>query len=91
MTTLSLPPALSARVLRAAALLEKNPETYLLEAVTASTEAALQDFEESCAAIARGLAQEQNGDMIDGDAYLAERRAAREARRQVREFGAIVK
>lgn len=85
MATITLSPELSERIEKAAAARGQDTNAYAAALMAASLDADLRDFEDACAGIARGLAQARAGQTIDGDAYLAERKAAREARRQARE------
>lgn len=80
MATITLSPELSERVAKAAKARGTDPESYLNETLTATTDADLREFEDACAGIARGLAQEQAGVGVEASALFQRLRSKQSKR-----------
>jgi|GEM_PF-6478229 predicted transcriptional regulator len=85
MSTILLTDEIQKRLHHAAALRGLDVQAYTTALVEASLEADLQEFEDTCAAIARGLSQAESGNLLAWESLSEERRLAREARRKARE------
>ncbi len=85
MTTITLSPEITERVAKAAAQRGLSPDEYAAFLMQASLEADQAEFEDSCHAIAEGIADMEAGRMTSLEDFIAERRAKRAVQYQERE------
>jgi predicted transcriptional regulator len=79
MNRINLPPEITERVEKAAAQRGLTADAYAAFLMQASLGADQAEFEDSCQAIAEGIADMEAGRMISLEDFIAERRAERTA------------
>jgi predicted transcriptional regulator len=87
MATINLSEATQERLHKMASLHGMDMDTFAESILSTSLEAQAEEFQETCAAIARGLAEIETGDTISFEDYVAQTRAARDARKAKESIG----